>query len=148
METLVQLFQDIYQLYTFVQAQLLDDFVELNDRFECETLWRYPTANRLGSIVNEQNGRLTAFSKFEHLSKDIGNEYNQYDGLVKSNSDQTKIDIEISGDLLDNLHMKGAFQITLNPSDQNCINCFNARLASVKLTASDNFYQKKKSTLH
>ena len=51
LEKQVELFQDVYQLYTFVQSRALDSFVQLNDRFEYETLWRYPTGPKLKEII-------------------------------------------------------------------------------------------------
>ena len=53
LETQVELFQDVYQFYTYLQSQALDTFVQLNDRFEYETLWRYPTGQKLNEIVRE-----------------------------------------------------------------------------------------------
>ena len=57
LEQQVELFQDVYQLYTFVQSRTLDAFVELNDRFEYETLWRYPTGSKLKEIIRGNSFR-------------------------------------------------------------------------------------------
>ena len=51
LETQVELFQDVYQFYTYIQSQAVDTFVQLNDRFEYETLWRYPTGKKLKEIL-------------------------------------------------------------------------------------------------
>ena len=32
LEKQVELFQEVYQFYTFIQSQVIDDFIELNDR--------------------------------------------------------------------------------------------------------------------
>ena len=56
LEDQVELFQDVYQLYTFIQSQVIDDFVALNDRFEHETLWRYPTASKLKEMTHQSQG--------------------------------------------------------------------------------------------
>ena len=53
LENQVELFHDVYQLYTFVQSRAFDSFVQLNDRFEYETLWRYPTGQKLREIIRD-----------------------------------------------------------------------------------------------
>ena len=48
----VELFQDTYQLYTFTESRAFDAFVQLNNRFEYETLWPYPTGDKLKEILD------------------------------------------------------------------------------------------------
>merc|ERR1711935_211878 len=133
LEKEVKLFNDVYQLYTFAQSQTVDSFVKLNDRFEYETLWRYPTASRLEDIIISQSNshvkiKLDSFSNFEQLSEDVGKEYTKYGQMTGGNSEQRTLRMEIVGNLINDFYNKGAVHITLNPSDQNCMNCFNARL--------------------
>merc|ERR1711935_516727 len=140
----VKLFNDVYQLYTFIQSQTVESFVKLNDRFEYETLWRYPTASRLEDILtNPSNSKvrlkLESFSNFEQLSEDVGKEYTKYVQLTGGESEEKTLRMDIIGDFINDFYNKGAIHITLDPSDQNCMNCFNARLVKARIeTVSDN----------
>ena len=58
LEKQVELFQDVYQLYTFVQSQTLDLFVQSNNKFEYDTLWRYPLQSKLKEIIRDDKLRL------------------------------------------------------------------------------------------
>ena len=137
LEKQVELFQDVYQLYTFVQSRALDSFVQLNDRFEHETLWRYPTGAKLKEIVRGNSesvaGRMSTFAKFEELQTDFGHEYEDYAGKVLNGSGETVRRIQIPENILIDFYFNGGLMIHMNPSDQDCMNCFNARLEKVKL---------------
>ena len=141
LEKQVELFQDVYQFFTFVQSQTMDDFVALNNRFEYETLWRYPTTEKLREINQltdgETGGRLSVFTKFEKLSEDISEEYNAFKGLVESNNDTNTIRLQLVDEMMNDFWLKGSFKFTFNPSDQDCMNCFNARLIKAKLSTND-----------
>ena len=141
LEKQAELFQDVYQFYTFVQSQALDDFITLNNRFEYETLWRYPTSDKLSEIVKSTNGaqggNLTVFSKFEKLSEDIGEEYRTFMGITESDSDTNTIRLQLGEEMMNDFWLRGAFKFTFNPSDQDCMNCFNARLIKAKLSTND-----------
>ena len=141
LEKQVELFQDIYQFYTFVQSQAMDDFITLNNRFEYETLWRFPTTDRVREIVKSTNGatggELSVFENFEKLSEEIGEEYRTFMGLTESNSDNATIRLQLGEEMMNDFWLKGGFKFTFNPSDQNCMNCFNARLIKAKLSTDD-----------
>ena len=146
LEKQVELFQDVYQFFTFVQSQTMDEFVTLNNRFEYETLWRYPTSEKLREINQltdgETGGRLSVFTKFEKLSEDISEEYNAFKGLVESNNDTNTIGLQLGDEMMNDFWLKGSFKFTFNPSDQDCMNCFNARLVKAKLSTNDGSIEK------
>lgn len=144
LEKQVELFQDVYQLYTFVQSRALDAFVKLNDRFEYETLWRYPTATKLKDITRANSdsvaGHMSTFTKFNQLRTDLSREYNTYKAKVSEEPSETVRRIQLPENILTDFHFDGAFMIHMNPSDQECMNCFNARLDKIKLVVDgDNF---------
>ena len=85
---------------------------------------------------------MSTFTKFEQLSLDFGQEYEDYTGKVLNDSGEVVRRVEIPESVLTDFFFNGAFQIHLNPSDQDCMNCFNARLSKVKmiLNAPNDFH--------
>ena len=66
----IEIFGSVYQFYSFVQANAIDSMLTLNDRFEYETLWRFPIREHLAASIGENNelsssGHLKLFSDFE-----------------------------------------------------------------------------------
>ena len=77
--------------------------------------------------------RLSTFEKFELLNEDFGNVYQDYTDKVSNDYAEVTKNILISDAMLEDFYFSGSFQLHLNPSDQNCMNCFNARLKQVKV---------------
>ena len=76
---------------------------------------------------------MSTFTKFEQLNLDFGHEYEDYTGKVLNDSGEVVRLIKIPENILIDFFFDGAFQIHMNPSDQDCMNCFNARLDKVKM---------------
>ena len=78
-------------------------------------------------------GRMSTFTKFEHLSNDFALVYQDYTGKTMNDSAELTRRIKIPDKVLEDFFFDGGFQLHLNPSDQDCMNCFNARLEKVRL---------------
>ena len=80
---------------------------------------------------------MSTFTKFEQLSTDFAKVYQDYKGKTMNDSAEVTRRIKIPDTVLEDFFFEGGFQLHLNPSDQDCMNCFNARLEKVKLILND-----------
>ena len=80
---------------------------------------------------------MSTFTKFEQLSLEFGQEYGDYKTKVLNGSSGVFRKVELPENVLLDFYFDGAFQIHMNPSDQDCMNCFNARLEEVKIVLDE-----------
>ena len=79
-------FESREKFYSFVQANTIDSLLSLNDRFEYETLWRYPIRNELLDVIGERNelvnsGSCNFFSNFENIHNNMNYKYFEFQDL-------------------------------------------------------------------
>ena len=78
----------ISKFYSFVQANTIDSLMNLNDRLEYETLWRYPIRDNLMSAVGKRNelatsGHFKLFSDFEKIHNDMNRKHSEFKSARK-----------------------------------------------------------------
>ena len=76
---------------------------------------------------------MSTFKKFEQLKLDFGNVYQDYTGKTLGESVKTIRRIVIPDEMLNDFIFDEGLLIHVNPSDQSCMNCFNARLTNLNL---------------
>ena len=107
----------------------------LNDRFEYETLWRYPISDELTKASGGKNnffetGKLSSFDDLEKIRYDMENQYKKYNVETELKT----VTFHFDQNQLDEFKRDGAVIIGINPFEINCENCFNPRLKSINLT--------------
>ena len=123
------LLSDVNQFYSFIQANTFDQLLRINDRFEYETLWRFPIADQLSQISGGQNsffetGRFDVMNNLNQVRLDMVNEYRNYNPEVNSR----KISYKFNKEHIEDFLTYGTVNIGLNPYEVDCENCFNPRL--------------------
>ena len=129
------LLSDVYQFYSFIQANALDQFITLNDRFEYETLWRYPMADQLAEVSGGKNnffetGRFDIMKKMSQIQEDITKEYEKFNPEMSSKG----IRFYLNQEHMDEFFLYGIVTFGLNPYELNCENCFNPRLKNIRIS--------------
>ena len=79
---------------------------------------------------------MNTFAQFAELHVDFGHEYEDYTGKVLNSQEQMTRLVELPENILTDFFFDGGFQVHMNPADQDCMNCFNARLEKVRLVLS------------
>lgn len=107
----------------------------LNDRFEYETLWRYPINDELTNAAGGKNnffetGKLNSFNDLEKIRNDMEIQYKKYNVETELKT----ITFQFDGNRLEEFQRDGATVIGINPFEINCENCFNPRLKSIYIT--------------
>ena len=135
---------DVYQFYSFIQANTFDQLIEINNRFEYETLWRYPINDQLSAISGGKNnffqtGRFDVMQKLDKLQDDMVKEYQKFNPEMSSKVIRYNFDEKHMNEFL----LYGTVTIGLNPYELNCENCFNPRLTNIRVnfTLTDNLFE-------
>ena len=122
LEEQISLMADLYQFYGFIQSNSIDALVNVNNRVEYETLWRFPIKDELTKAVGErdslmQNGKFQIFSDFEIIRKNMEEEYHRFKN-ENPNSKAEENTISIAIDNLEEFWLNGNIILNVNPIDQ------------------------------
>ena len=135
----IEIFGSVYQFYSFVQANAIDSMITLNDRFEYETLWRFPIREHLGASIGENNelansGHFKLFSDLEEIIGEMNLEHSEFESLSSIGDKRDKsLKFLYNKDSLESFYMKGGLLVEINPLDYNCYDCFNPRLNFIEM---------------
>ena len=147
----IEIFGSVYQFYSFVQANAIDSMITLNDRFEYETLWRFPIQKHLGASIGEKNelsntGHLKLFSDLEQILEEMNLEHSEFESLSSIGVKRDKsLRFNFTENSLESFYMKGGLLVEINPLDYNCYDCFNPRLNFIEMHfTTEDTYKKDK----
>ena len=141
------LLSDVYQFYSFIQANTFDQLIRINDRFEYETLWRFPIADQLTQISGGQNsffetGRFDIMNNLDAVRLDMVQEYRKYNPEM----DKQELNYRFKREHMEHFLTYGTVTIGLNPYEIDCENCFNPSLKYINvkyLNSTDNLWSSE-----